>query len=151
MTTTDDANKLSTIRDILFGEQAREDEVKRNNSHKELKASIGQLQQETQNQFQKISNEIEKLQHLISNETDQRLADNKAATHQTMLLQQTQSQLRQDLTQSTAELSKKSREYHEELSEKLEQAAKELRSDKTDRGDLAKMLRGMAEQLANEQ
>ena len=161
MKTSEDANKLSTIRDILFGEQAREDEEKRNSLHKKLNTNLGQLQQETQNQFKQISAEIEKLYQLINTETEQRITAGKGAGKQTELLQQSldesnknhqqaQKQLQTEFTQATDELNKQAQQRHDELSNKLEQAAKELRSDKTDRGDLANMLRGMAEQLANE-
>ena len=161
MNTSEDANKLSTIRDILFGEQAREDEEKRNSLHKELKANLGQLQQETQNQFEQVSSELKKLHSLITSETEQRIASGKGANQHITHLQQSldesnqthqrvQSQLQKEFTQSTDALNVQSKKLHEELSEKLEVAAKELRSDKTDRGDLAKLLRGMAEQLATE-
>lgn len=158
--TSEDANKLSTIRDILFGEQAREDEEKRHSLHRELKANLGQLQQETQSQFEQVSSELKKLHSLISTETEHRITNNKSANQQIMQLQHTldeskkshqqaQSQLQQEFTQKAEELNQQAQQWHQELSEKLEIASKELRSDKTDKGDLAQMLRGMAEQLAN--
>jgi hypothetical protein len=160
MKTSEDANKLSTIRDILFGEQAREDEEKRNSLHKELKANLSQLQQETQSQFDQVSSELKKLHSLITTETEHRLTNNKSTNQQITHLQhaldesnrahqQEQSKLQKEFTQKTDELNQQAKKWHQELSEKLEVASKELRSDKTDKGDLAKMLRGMAEQLAN--
>lgn len=160
MKTSEDANKLSTIRDILFGEQAREDEEKRHSLHKELKTNLSQLQQETQSQFEQVSSELKKLHRLISTETEHRTSNNKITSQQLTQLQhaldesnnthqQAQSKLQAEFTQKTEALDQQAKKWHQELSEKLEIASKELRSDKTDKGDLANMLRGMAEQLAN--
>ena len=55
--------------------------------------------------------------------------------------------LHEQLTKETNRLEQQSAKRHEELSEKFEQASLELKSDKTDKGDLAQLLQGMANQL----
>lgn len=155
---SDEADNLETIREILFGEQAREAEKRRHDTHHSLQSNIAELKQESRDQFEFISAEINKLYQLINSGNEGRLADKKSnsqlidklqsSIQQTNAKQQAENtKLHQQILNESTKLEQQVAKRHEELSQKLEKASLELNSDKTDRGDLAKLLQGMAEQL----
>lgn len=161
LTIPDDTSSLATIRDILFGEQVREVEQKRQHLQHELRDSIDSLRHSSTQQFEKLYDELHKLRELLSDEVEQRKADIGTGTRQLSALNDTVSKIdqkhteseqaiREQLLQETDKLDQQARSWYQEVSEKLERASRELKSDKTDRGDLAKMLRGVAEQLLDE-
>jgi len=151
-------DNLGTIREILFGEQTREAEKRRHDTHHTLQSNIAELKQETQDQFEFLSAEISKLYELINNESESRLNDKKdgkqlidkiqVSMEQAKTRQTTENtRLHQQVLNESSRLEQHTAKQHEELSQKLDQASLELRSDKTNRSDLAKLLQGMAEQL----
>jgi len=155
---SDEVDSLETIREILFGEQSREAEKRRHETSHSLQLNIAELKQETNNQFEFLSAEINKLYQLISDESTNRLSDKKdgnqlvdqlqTSLEQTKIRQETEhNQLQQQVRNESNKLEQQVAKRHEELSDKLEKASLELKSDKTDRSDLAKLLQGMAEQL----
>lgn len=155
---SDEADNLETIREILFGEQSREAEKRRHDTHHALQVNITELKQETRDQFEFLSAEVNKLYELINNENEGRLIDKKASSQQLSQLQdsleitKTQQQLesnklQKQILKESNKLERQATIRHEELSLKLEQASLDLKSDKADKGDLAQMLKGMAEQL----
>jgi len=158
----DEASNLATIRDILFGEQVRDVEKKRQDLQHTLQTELNSLRQDIQAQFEQLSADIQTLYCLLNDETKQRHSDIKTKQKQLDQLQsslqqanlkhqQAQDKLHKKLLNETSRLEQQARQWNDEISEKLEHAAKELKSDKADRGDLAKMLRGVAEQLLDEQ
>ncbi len=155
---SDESDNLETIREILFGEQTREAEKRRHDTHHTLQSNIAELKKETHDQFQFLSAEINKLYQLINDESESRQNDKKDGSQLIGKLQQSLEQakakqdtentrLQQQVLNESNKLELQANKRHEELSRKLEQASHELKSDKTDRGDLAKLLQGMAEQL----
>jgi len=155
---SDETDNLETIREILFGEQSREAEKRRHDTHHSLQLNIAEFKQETRDQFEFLSTEINKLYKLINDESEARLADKKgggqlidklqASLEQAKIRQESENtKLHQHVLNVSSKLEQEATKKHEELSQKLEQASIELQSDKTDRGDLAKLLQGMAEQL----
>ena len=161
MKVSDDTGSLATIRDILFGHQAKEIEQKRQDLHQDFQHGLNSLKQETHSQFEQISADIQTLYRLLNDESDQRQVE-KGETHQRIdsikaslddsnakhLTAQDSLQLK--IRSESERLEQQTRQMNDEISTKLEIAAKELKSDKTDRSDLAKMLRGVAEQLLDE-
>lgn len=155
---SDEADNLETIREILFGEQARESEKRRHDTHHALQLNITELKQDTRDQFEFLSAEINKLYKLINDENEGRLTDKKGSDQaidrlqlsleQAKIRQETENtKIQQQVINESHKIEQQAIRRHEELSRKLEQASVELKSDKTDRGDLAKLLQGMAEQL----
>lgn len=161
MKVSDETSSLATIRDILFGAQAKEIEQKRQDLHQDFQHGLNSLKRETHSQFEQISADIQTLYRLLNDESDQRQAD-KEETYQRIDNLKTslddsntkhlnaQDSLQLKIRSETERLEKQTRQMNDEISAKLEIAAKELKSDKTDRSDLAKMLRGVAEQLLDE-
>jgi len=161
LTIPDEASSLATIRDILFGEQVREVEQKRQQLQHELRDSIDALRQSSTSQFERLYDELHKLRDLLGEEREERKSDTNNGNEQLSQLSDSvakidqkhtdaEKALRESILQETNKLDQQARSWHQEVSEKLERASKELKSDKTDRGDLAKMLRGVAEQLLDE-
>ena len=158
---SDETDNLETIREILFGEQTREAEKRRHDTHHSLQANITELKKDTREQFEFLSTEINKLYTLVNDENEARLAQKKERNELLRKLQLTleqanirhemeNSKLHTQLMSETSKLETHSAKRHEELSHKFEQASLELKSDKTDKGDLAQMLKGMAEQLLDQ-
>lgn len=158
---SDEATNLATIRDILFGEQVKDVEQKRQDLHLEFKQSLSSLQKETRAQFEQISADVQTLYRLLNDETEQRMSDNGETNQRIDKLKlsleesntkhlEAQDSLQLKIMSEAQRLEQQTREWTDEISSKLELASKELKSDKTDRGDLAKMLRGVAEQLLDE-
>lgn len=161
LTIPDEASSLATIRDILFGEQVREVEQKRQHLQHELRESIDALRQSSTSQFERLYDELHKLRDLLGEEREERKSDIVESNEQLSQLSDSITQvdqkhtdaekaLRESIRQETNKLDQQARDWYQDVSEKLERASKELKSDKTDRGDLAKMLRGVAEQLLDE-
>lgn len=158
---SDEATNLATIRDILFGEQVKEVEQKRQDLHQEFKHNLSALQKETRAQFEQISADVQTLYRLLNDETDQRMSNNGETNQRIDKLKESleesnakhfeaQDSLQLKVTSEAQRLEQQTRQWTDEISEKLALASKELKSDKTDRSDLAKMLRGVAEQLLDE-
>jgi len=155
---SDEADNLETIREILFGEQSREAEKRRHDTHHLLQLNIAEFKQEARDQFKFLSSEINKLYHLVNDESEARLADKKdsgqhinklqESLEQTNIKQESENtRLHQHLLNESNKLEQQAIRNYEELSQKLEQASVELKSDKTNKDDLAKLLQGMAEKL----
>ena len=155
---SDETDNLETIREILFGEQTREAEKRRHDTHRSLQSNIADLKKDSKEQFEFLSREINKLYTLINSESEARL-NQKNERNELLTTQQftigkvsennasESTKLHEQLTKETNRLEQQSAKRHEELSEKFEQASLELKSDKTDKGDLAQLLQGMANQL----
>lgn len=161
MKANDDANNLDQIRQLLFGDQVKDVEQKRQDLRQELKLGLSTLQHETRSQFEQISADIETLHRLLNDETEQRLNDdsqinariddlNSALQDANQRHEAAQSTLSNTFEQETKRLEADAREANKDILAKLDEAARELKSDKADRGDLAKLLRGVAEQLLDE-
>ena len=161
MKASDEVDNIATIRDILFGSQAKEIEQKRKDLHQDFQQSISTLRQESRSQFEQVSADIQTLYRLLNDETDNRQLDKSEANEKIgdlkVLLDdsnskhlEAQDSLHIKIMNESVRLEQQTRQWNDDISTKLELAAKELKSDKTDRGDLAKMLRGVAEQLLDE-
>ena len=155
---SNETDNLETIREILFGEQTRDAEKRRHDTHHSLQSNITELQKETKEQFDFLSKEINKLYTLIGDESEARLEQRKernelvsnlkvSLEHANNKHDAENHKLHEQLINEAAKLEQQTARRHAELSQKFEQASLELKSDKTDRGDLAQLLQGMAEQL----
>ena len=151
----DESDNLETIREILFGEQTREAEKRRHDTHRTLQSNIADLQKESKQQFEFLSKEINKLYNLVNNESEARVNQSNELINslQQSVLKVSEnseienSKLHKKLLDESNRLETESTKKYEEISEKLEQVSLELKSDKTDKGDLAQLLQGMANQL----
>ena len=121
----DEPTSLDTIRDLLFGDQVRQVEQQQGTLQTELQQSINQLQQDANTQFQQLSYELERLHSLLNDESKKRMVE-------------------------TDRLDKQARELHDNISIKLERAARDLQANKINRKDMAGLLRNVAEQLLDE-
>lgn len=161
MKVPDETGSLATIRNILFGKEAQELERKQRDLHQDFHQGLNTLKQETHSQFEQISADIQTLYRLLNDESDQREADKGEANKQLEQLKASlddsnnkhlnaQDELQLKIQSESSRLEQQTNQLQEDILAKLDLAAKELKSDKADRGDLARMLRGVAEQLLNE-
>jgi DNA repair exonuclease SbcCD ATPase subunit len=159
---TNDAQQLSEIRQLLFGDQT-----------KELKNSIDQLSQNLSNELNQLSERMEAdlsdFQHEVncslkkivdSQQADFNEHEDKENTIQKSILELSknfidyqesdkkeqlsiENALREEISKLQKELEKK----HHEAIQKLEQSANELKDTKADKNTLATMLSSMATNL----
>jgi hypothetical protein len=160
---------VDKIRDILFGSQMRDYEVRFARLEESLLKESADLKETTRKRFDTLESyirkELESLEGRLKAEKEERsdgarhlaaevksLGDSlskkigEALDHSV----QSERQLRKDLLQQSHELSEEIRTKVEQLAATLDNRVRELRSDKTDRSALAAMFTEVALRLNNE-
>lgn len=149
---------LDMVRNILFGEQVRENEKRQAALERFVRVSINAWSEDTQKKFDHLQRELQILKELLQDETKARREDTQAAKNRL-----------DDLNRQTLELEKKQRLGQDEATKSLQveverveqlvthtrdqwqqqltEAVQQLRQDKPDRKALAVMLQGVAKQL----
>jgi DNA anti-recombination protein RmuC len=163
------AGNLDKIRDLLFGDQARESERRLNHLEERLMQGYTELKEDTRRRFESlelfVKQEIELLaerlraEHMARDESLSGLSEAlretvKSFEKKTVQLDEQTSKAQRDLRQQMLEQSKKLRdEFSEqlrELSDSFARAVTELQLEKTDRRVLAGLLTEVAVRLNNE-
>jgi hypothetical protein len=163
------AGNLDKIRDLLFGDQARESERRLNRLEERLMQGYTELKEDTRRRFESlelfVKKEIELLTERLRAEhtaRDESLSGLSEALRETVKsfekkavqLDEQTGKAQRDLRQQILEQSKKLRdefsEHSRELSDSFGRAVAELRLEKTDRRVLAGLLTEVAMRLNNE-
>tara|TARA_B100001063_G_C16632338_1_gene486479 strand:+ start:299 stop:862 length:564 start_codon:yes stop_codon:yes gene_type:complete len=146
---------LETVRDILFGAQVRNAEKQRDALAKQFTAMIADLSKNTDDQFENLKNDIQKIrqeQDENSEQSARKLNEKIDALDLSLAsLDKATSSAEADLADqidtSVTTLNAQMESWKEELFSQLDQVQQHLTHDKTDRGALADMFSLMSEQL----
>jgi len=152
---------LDMVRNILFGEQARENDKRLAMLERFVKVWTSSVRDEMRKNFDSLSHEIHLVNDLLAEESKARLGDSAIARKHfeqsskgidglQKQLQSAQDTLNQRLDQEVTHLSDTIQQQREDLVGQLKQAVEQLRQDKTDRKTLAALLDNVTRQLAGD-
>ena len=158
--TVQDKN-LDMVRNILFGEQARENEKRLANLERFVKVWTNSVRDEMCKNMDSLNHEIHMLQDLLDQEAKARMGDGAAARKHLeqnsksieslqRQLQTNETNLTQRIEQESKLLSQVMEEQRQDLLNQIKQAAEQLRQDKADRKMLAALLDNVSLQLAGD-
>ncbi|MBK8455248.1 MAG: hypothetical protein WAQ53_07310 [Thiofilum sp.] len=149
---------LDMVRNILFGEQVRENEKRQAALERFVRVSVNAWTEDTQRRFDHLQREIQLLKDLLQDETKARRDDTQLTKDrldevgrqltdldkkQKVTSDESQGLLQKEVLRIEQSIST----TREQLQSQLEQALNQLRQDKPDRKALAMMLQGVAKQL----
>ncbi|MAZ86479.1 MAG: hypothetical protein CL693_02450 [Cellvibrionaceae bacterium] len=158
---------LSTIREILFGQQHRGHNQRQEELEALIKSSVMDLKQDTKQQFKELNKKVDELTNALSKRLDKELA-NEAKTRDkaTALINDHIAEVEQvmsNLDDSTSAadndlqdqllnqadvMQKQMDELYNEVTSALKKEVTRLSNDKADRTSLASLLNGIASQLS---
>lgn len=152
---------LDMVRNILFGEQIRENERRLATLERFVKVWTNSVREEMRKSIDNLSHEVHLLQDMLDQEAKARAEDtalarkhfeqsSKALDHLQRQLQSSETNLRQQIKQETDLLTDALDQQRQEWLTQLHQASEQLRQDKVDRKMLASLLTHMTQQLAGE-
>ncbi len=152
---------LDMVRNILFGEQTRENEKRLATLERFVKVWTNSVRDEMRKNFDTLSHEIQLVQDLLAEETKARLGDTATARKhfeqaskgiETLhkQLQHQQDTTQQRIDQEVSQLSQRIDQQRDELLSQLKQASEQLRNDKADRKFIAALLEQVSQQLAGD-
>ena len=152
---------LDMVRNILFGEQTRENEKRLATLERFVKVWTNSVRDEMRKNFDTLSHEIQLLQDLLAEETKARLGDTATARKHfeqaskgiETLHKQLQHQYdttQQRIDQEVSQLGQRIEQQRDDLQTQLKQAAEQLRHDKADRKFIAALLEQVSQQLSSE-
>ncbi len=158
---------LSTIREILFGQQHRGHNQRQEELETLIKSSVLDLKQETKQQFKELNKKVDDLTSALSKRLDKEMASEaKARDKATTLIDDHIAEVEQvisslDSSTSTADndlqdqllnqadaMQKQMDELYNEVTSALKKEVARLSNDKADRTSLASLLNGIASQLS---
>jgi hypothetical protein len=147
---------LDTVREILFGKQARETEHKSKQLEKQIRDAISALEKQTQAQFKELQKQLdnlrkdtEKAADKAGREVAQEFSETRAAMADfEQATKNAQSELYDTLDTARLALEADARSWNEELGRQLESVYARLDHEKTDRVALAGLFALMAKELA---
>lgn len=165
-----EVNSLDKVRDILFGHQVRDIDVRFSRLEERLIKECNSLRDETRIRLDQIENymkqEVESLTTQVKSEHGDRdravqLLRNETQTIKSTLEERisqvdeyanrSQRELREQLFSQSKTLQDALQQKYEEIIALLEQESKDLRHQKTDRSTLAALLNELAIRLNNQQ
>lgn len=152
---------LDMVRNILFGEQIRENEKRLATLERFVKVWTNSVRDEMRKNMDNLNHEVHLLQDLLDQEAKARMEDtaiarkhfeqsSKGIDHPQHQLQASETSLKQHLKQETDLLTEALDQQRQELLAQLKQAAEQLRQDKADRKMIATLLDHVSHQLAGE-
>jgi len=149
---------LETVREILFGRQAKEHDQRAKDIEKALADSVRSLGKELDRQVSRIEKNIDKLTDQLvkqAAQTAQEVSQQFDETNTTISKLETatkaaQVDLHEDLTADRLELENKTQAWNDSLAAQLESVRQNLQHAKTDRSSLSELLHGMADSIAAE-
>lgn len=147
---------LDTVREILFGKQARETEHKSQELEKLIKASVGALEKQMQAQFKDMSKQLDtfkKATEKAADKTARQVAQEFEDTRETLAeleraTQAAQSEMYDTLDTARLALEADAKAWNADLDQKLDNSFDRLDHEKTDRVALAGLFALMAKELA---
>jgi gamma-glutamylcysteine synthetase len=147
---TDDAQtdkNLDMVRNILFGEQVRENERRQATLERFVRVWVNSLREDARKNFDALMHEINLLKDLLAEETKARRADGNLARERFDQVGKSIGALDQRITQETTRIGQEITQQRDDLLAQLRQATEQLQQDKTDRKTLAVLLQNVAKQL----
>lgn len=152
---------LDMVRNILFGEQARENEKRLANLERFVKVWTNSVRDEMRKNMDSVNHEVHMLQDLLDQEAKARMADTsttrKHFEHSSKGIENLQRQLHSSeitlnerIAQESKLLSQIIEEQRQDLLTQIKQATEQLRQDKIDRNMLASLLDNLSHQLAGD-
>ncbi|MGH1371253.1 MAG: hypothetical protein ACRBBW_04400 [Cellvibrionaceae bacterium] len=158
---------LSTIREILFGQQHRQHNQAQTDLEALIKTTVSDLKQDTKQQFKELNKKVDDLNNSLSKRLDKEIATEVKARDKAVdginahLAQVEDSIAKLDASTTTADndlqdqllnqadaVQKQMDELYNEVTTALKQEVERLSHDKADRTSLATLLNGIASQLS---
>ncbi len=152
---------LDMVRNILFGDTARENEKRLANLERFVKVWTNSVRDEMRKNMDNLNHEILMLQDLLDQEAKARQGDTAITRKQfeqtskgidslQRQLQSSETGLNQRIEQESKRLTQAMEAQREDLLAQIKHAAEQLRQDKADRKMLAALLDNVSHQLAGE-
>jgi len=149
---------LDMVRNILFGEQVRENEKRQAALERFVRVSVNAWSEDTQRKFDTLAREIQVLKDLLQDETKARRDDTLGAKNRLDELgrnllemdkrhQAHQGESQEQWQKQLLKLETNVEQARNEMQTQFNQVIAQLRQDKPDRKALALLLQGMAKQL----
>ena len=150
-------NSLETVRDILFGAQARDIDKRTAHLEKLIKTSVDKLERDFDRKLNSLDKSIEKLKDQLKREketTAQRVNSQFKDVDEQLGALAARSQAELNDAQDVAgaelqDLEKRALSWNEDLAKQLEIVHMELKNTKTDRSTLSELLASMAVAIAD--
>ena len=152
---------LDMVRNILFGEQARETEKRQIMLERFVKVWTSSIREEMRKNLDALQSEVRLLKDLVAEENKARLGDIAQTRERFIQIGRTleemsrrqnlgQEELHQRLTQEVAQLKQDLLQQRQDLLTQTKVAIEQLKHDKADRQAIASLLGDMAKQLSGE-
>ncbi|MGB3915986.1 MAG: hypothetical protein WBL07_00980 [Thiothrix litoralis] len=152
---------LDMVRNILFGEQARENEKRLANLERFVKVWTNSVRDEMRKNMDSLNHEIHMLQDLLDQEAKARMGDSAASRKHfeqnskgienlQRQWQTSATDLNRRIEEETKLLSQIMEEQRLDLLNQIKQTSEQLRQDKVDRKMLAALLDNVSHQLAGD-
>ena len=152
---------LDMVRNILFGEQARETEKRQIMLERFVKVWTSSTREEMRKNLDALQSEVRLLKDLLAEENKARLGDIAQTRERFIQIGRTleemsrrqnlgQEELHQRLTQEVAQLKQDLLQQRQDLLTQTKVAIEQLKHDKADRQAIASLLGDMAKQLSGE-
>lgn len=149
---------LETVRDILFGAQAREHDKRTQHLEKLIKSSVDKLERDVERKITSVEKTISKLEEKLARDSEataKRVADSFTNVQNAIeaLDQKSQSELASLADQTQAELGdleKRAQNWNEDLAKQLELVHQELSNTKVDRAALSELFGSLAVALVDD-
>ena len=152
---------LDMVRNILFGEQARETEKRQIMLERFVKVWTSSIREEMRKNLDALQSEVRLLKDLLAEENKARLGDIAQTRERLIQIGRTleemsrrqnlgQEELHQRLTQEVAQLKQDLLQQRQDLLTQTKVAIEQLKHDKADRQAIASLLGDMAKQLSGE-
>ena len=149
------------VRNILFGEQARETEKRQIMLERFVKVWTSSIREEMRKNLDALQSEVRLLKDLLAEENKARLGDIAQTRERFIQIGRTleemsrrqnlgQEELHQRLTQEVAQLKQDLLQQRQDLLTQTKVAIEQLKHDKADRQAIASLLGDMAKQLSGE-
>jgi hypothetical protein len=139
---------LDMVRNILFGEQTRENERRIANLERFVKVWTNSVRDEMRKSHDTLSHEISMVQDMLAEESRTRVGDSSLARKQYEQAGKSIESLFRQIQHTQDAFAQRMEEQREDILEQIKQAAEQLRQDKIDRKVLASMLDNVSRQLA---
>lgn len=139
---------LDMVRNILFGEQSRENERRIANLERFVKVWTNSLRDEMRKNNDALNHEIHMIQDLLAEESRSRLSDSGLTRKQYEQTGKSIESLFRQIQHTQDAFAQRMEEQREQILEEVKQASELLRQDKIDRKTLASMLDNVSRQLS---
>lgn len=139
---------LDMVRNILFGEQTRENERRIANLERFVKVWTNSVRDEMRKSHDTLSHEISMIHDMLAEESRTRVSDFGLARKQYEQAGKSIESLFRQIQHTQDAFAQRMEEQREDILEQIKQAAEQLRQDKIDRKGLASLLDNVSRQLS---